>query len=106
MDNGKTVEVGISGYEGITGVALLAGLKRTTHRAVIEVAGDGFRIRANVLREILRSAPQFHAIANRFAAVQALQIAQTAACNRLHQVIQRMARWLLMTDDRVHPEFL
>jgi len=58
-ESGKTVEVGISGYEGMTGVALLAGLKRTTYRAVIEVAGDGFRIKANALREVLGELQNF-----------------------------------------------
>jgi CRP-like cAMP-binding protein len=100
--NGKSVEVGISGYEGLTGVALLAGLTRTTHLAVIQVAGDGFRIKANVLRQLLTSTPQLLTKANRFAAVQGMQFAQTAACNRLHDVTPRMARWLLMTDDRVN----
>lgn len=103
---GKTVEVGVSGYEGMTGVALLGGLRRTTHRALIEVAGEGFRAKANIVREILASASRLRDIASRFAAVQAMQVAQTAACNRLHQVSQRMARWLLMTNDRVQAESL
>jgi CRP-like cAMP-binding protein len=103
---GKSVEVGISGYEGLTGVAMLAGLTRTTHLAVIEVAGDGFRIKAEILRQLLASTPQLLTMANRFAAVQGMQFAQTAACNRLHDVGPRMARWLLMTDDRVNADTL
>jgi len=99
MAEGKSVEVGVAGYEGMTGVALAAGLKRTTHLAVMEVAGDGLRIKADVFRRVLTSAPTLKMLANRFAAVQAMQIAQTAACNRLHEVGARMARWLLMTDE-------
>jgi len=79
MAEGKSVEVGVAGYEGMTGVALAAGLKRTTHLAVMEVAGDGFRIKADVFRRVLTSAPTLKMSANRFAAVQAMQIAQTAA---------------------------
>lgn len=106
MAEGKSVEVGVAGYEGMTGVALAAGLRRTTHLAVMEVAGDGFRIKADAFREILTSAPTLKLLANRFAAVQAMLIAQTAACNRLHEVGARMARWLLMTDDRVAADYL
>jgi len=81
-------------------------LARTTHVAVMEVAGDGFRIKADLFRRVLTSAPTLKMLANRFAAVQAMQIAQTAACNRLYEVGARMARWLLMPDDRVAPDCL
>ena len=102
---GRSVEVGVAGYEGMTGVALAAGLTRTTHLAVMEVAGDGFRIKADIFRRVLTSSPTLKILAHRFAAV-AVQIAQTAACNRLHEVGPRMARWLLMTDDRVAADCL
>jgi CRP-like cAMP-binding protein len=106
LAHGKSVEVGVAGYEGMTGTAVAAGLKRTIHLAVVEVAGDGWRIKADVFREVLRSTPILAALANRFAAVQGMQFAQTAACNRLHDVAPRMARWLLMTDDRVKADTL
>jgi CRP-like cAMP-binding protein len=104
--SGKSVEVGIAGYEGMTGVTLTAGIRRTTHWAVTEVGGDGFRVQAGALEEALETAPGLQKLANRFAAIQAIQLAQTAACNRLHNVRQRMARWLLMTDDRVKQKTL
>ncbi len=103
---GKSVEVGIAGYEGMTGAVLASGLKRTTHMAVTEVAGDAFRVEAQVLEKAFQSAPELQRCANRFAAIQGMQVAQTAACNRLHDVSQRMARWLLMTDDRVREKTL
>jgi CRP-like cAMP-binding protein len=99
--SGKSVEVGIAGYEGMTGVALAAGVRRTIPWEVAEVAGDAFRIEASAFEKALQSAPELQKMTNRFAAIQAMQLAQTAACNRLHDVGQRMARWLLMTDDRV-----
>lgn len=105
-ESGKSVEVGITGHEGMTGAALVAGVKRTTHTAVTEIAGDAYRIPGSVLEKALKSAPELLKMANRFAAIQAMQIAQTAACNRLHGVSQRMARWLLMTDDRVSEKTL
>lgn len=99
--SGKTVEVGLAGPEGMTGVCLVAGLTRTIHRAFMQTAGDGFRLGASALKEFAGAAPVFVRKANRFAAVQSMQFAQTAACNRLHDIGQRMARWLLMTSDRV-----
>jgi CRP-like cAMP-binding protein len=104
--SGKSVEVGIAGYEGMTGVALAAGIRRTTSWEVTEVSGDGFRINASALEKALDSAPKLKEMANRFAALQAMQLAQTAACSRLHDVGQRLARWLLMTDDRVRQSTL
>jgi CRP-like cAMP-binding protein len=104
--SGKSVEVGIAGREGITAVCVLAGLSRTVHRAVMQAAGDGFRISAGTLRKVLASAPVLLRKANLFAAVQCMQIAQTAGCNRLHDIGQRMARWLLMTSDRIGAQTL
>jgi CRP-like cAMP-binding protein len=104
--SGKTVEVGIAGPEGMTGVCAVAGLNRTIHRAVMQAAGDGFRISTAALKRFLGSAPVFVRKTSLFAAVQSMQIAQTAACNRLHDISQRMARWLLMTSDRVGAETL
>lgn len=104
--SGKSVEVGVAGHEGMTGAVLAAGLRRTTHMAVTEVAGDAFRVEASALERALASAPELLQRANRFTAIQSMQMAQTAACNRLHDVSQRMARWLLMTDDRVREKTL
>jgi CRP-like cAMP-binding protein len=104
--SGKSVEVGIAGYEGMTGVALAVGIRRTTHWVVTEAAGDGFRVPASALEKTLDSMPELQKQANRFAAIQAMLLAQTTACNRLHDTHQRMARWLLMTDDRVREKTL
>lgn len=104
--SGKSVEVGVAGYEGMTGDTLAAGVKRVTHWSVTEVAGDGFRISAGTLERIMQSARELEKQAHRFTAIQMLQVAQTAACNRLHDVGQRLARWLLMTDDRVRQKTL
>jgi CRP-like cAMP-binding protein len=100
-NSGKSVEVGVAGYEGMTGDTLTAGIKRATHWTVTEVAGDGFRISGSILEEVVQSARELEKKTHRFTAIQMLQVAQTAACNRLHDIGQRLARWLLMTDDRV-----
>jgi CRP-like cAMP-binding protein len=99
--NGKTVEVGVVGKEGVTGMASIAALNRSPLREVVQIEGEGFRAPVQALRQALKSAPQLQKLMNRYAVLQGLQISQTAACNRLHEVTQRLARWLLMVHDRV-----
>ena len=100
--DGRTVEVGVVGNEGFVGAGLAVGLTRSSVREIIQIAGDGFRMMGNALGRILQSAPQLQVILNRHTGLQAMQVAQTAACNRLHDIQQRLARWLLMTQDRVN----
>ncbi|HWO33983.1 MAG TPA: Crp/Fnr family transcriptional regulator [Candidatus Acidoferrum sp.] len=104
--DGGTVEVGVVGNEGYVGAGLAAGLSRSPVREVIQIAGDGFRMKGDALSRILQSAPQLQLILNRHTGLQGMQIAQTAACNRLHDIQQRLSRWLLMTQDRVHSGLL
>jgi len=99
--DGRTVEVGVVGKEGYVGAGLAVGLSRSSVREIIQIAGDGFRMMGNALERILRSAPQLQMILNRHTGLQGMQVAQTAACNRLHDIQQRLSRWLLMTQDRV-----
>jgi CRP-like cAMP-binding protein len=99
--DGRTVEVGVVGSEGFVGAGLAVGLTRSSVREVIQIAGDGFRMMGNALERILRSAPQLQVLLNRHTGLQGMQVAQTAACNRLHDIQQRLSRWLLMTQDRV-----
>jgi CRP-like cAMP-binding protein len=99
--DGRTVEVGVVGKEGYVGAGLAAGLTRSSVREVIQIAGDGSRMTGSTLERVLRSAPQLQLILNRQLGLQGMQVAQTAACNRLHDIQQRLSRWLLMTQDRV-----
>src|SRR5580704_11608402 len=99
--DGRTVEVGVVGNEGYLGAGLAAGLSRSSVREIIQIAGDGFRVMGNALGRILQSAPQLQVLLNRHTGLQGMQVAQTAACNRLHNIQQRLSRWLLMTQDRV-----
>jgi CRP-like cAMP-binding protein len=100
--DGRTVEVGVVGNEGYVGAGLAVGLTRSSVREIVQVSGDGFRMMGNALQRILRSAPQLQLILSRHSGLQGMQVAQTAACNRLHDIQQRLARWLLMTQDRVN----
>jgi CRP-like cAMP-binding protein len=106
MKDGKTAEAGIVGNEGFTGIPAAVGLSRSTLQAVVQITGDGFRVEVGALQNTLESAPHLRLMLNRYAVVQGMQVAQTAACNRLHNVGHRLARWLLMTQDRVDSEAL
>jgi len=101
LNSGKTVEAGIVGNEGLVGLPALVGLERSPLREVVQIAGDGFRCPAAQVQEILRSCPRFVRTVERYAVILGLQVAQTAGCNRLHDVEQRLARWLLMAQDRI-----
>ncbi len=101
MKDGRTAEAGVVGNEGFTGTPAAVGLSRGPLRAVVQVSGDGFRVEVGALQDTLKSAPYMQLMLNRYAAIRGMQVAQTAACNRLHDIKQRLARWLLMTQDRV-----
>ena len=101
MKDGKTAEAGIVGNEGFTGTPAAVGLSRGSLQAVVQITGDGFRVHVGALQSTLESAPHLQLMLNRYAAIRGMQVAQTAACNRLHDIEQRLARWLLMTQDRV-----
>jgi CRP-like cAMP-binding protein len=106
LADGKTVEAGIVGSEGIVGIAAVAGLSRSPLQEIAQISGNGLRMSAAVLQEFLSSSPQLHRKLELYAVILGLQMAQTAACNRLHGVEQRLARWLLMAQDRVDSAIL
>ena len=97
----RAVEAGVVGLEGAVGTPLAVGLRSTSLGAIIQIAGSGFRIPALAFQVVVAGLPGFQQILGRYAVLQAMQVAQTAACNRLHDVEQRLARWLLMAQDRV-----
>jgi CRP-like cAMP-binding protein len=101
MKDGRTAEAGIVGNEGFTGTLAAVGLSRSPLHAVVQITGDGFRVEVGALQNTLESAPHLQLMLSRYAAIRGMQVAQTAACNRLHDIGQRLARWLLMTQDRV-----
>jgi CRP-like cAMP-binding protein len=105
-EDGKTVEVAMVGNEGVAGVASAVGLTISTLRQLVQISGEGLRIRVVALQTCLESTPLFQMALSRYAVVQGMQIAQTAACNRLHDAGERLARWLLMAADRVHSSSL
>ncbi len=101
LNDGKTVEAGLVGNEGATGMPAVLGLRRSPLREIVQIAGNGFRVRLDVLKELLPSTPRLQAALSCYAAGLAMQVAQTAACNRLHKIEERLARWLLLAQDRL-----
>lgn len=104
--DGRSVEVGIVGKEGMVGMSLIAGLQRETFRAIMQMGGGGVRVRSEVFLDVLTSATSLRSELGRFGLMHGLQVAQLVACNRLHEIVQRLARWLLMCQDRFDAQML
>lgn len=104
-NGGGSVEVALIGKGGFVGSPLLFGVQRCPFRIVVQVPGDGYRMKSEDFERLLPRTPQLFRKIGRHLLLQSMQTAQTAACNRLHSLQQRLARWLLMANDRVGPEF-
>ncbi|MCU1302241.1 MAG: transcriptional regulator, Crp/Fnr family [Candidatus Sulfotelmatobacter sp.] len=101
MRDGKSVEVGLTGKEGCTALQLVAGFKTSDTRALVQIAGTAFRVNSPTLVRVLRECPALARRMQQYALFLAMQGSQVAACNRLHEVDERLARWLLMSQDRI-----
>jgi CRP-like cAMP-binding protein len=99
--DGKSVEVGLIGKEGFVGCPLIAGFRTAPTQAIAQVDATAFRVDGEALMSILRQCPGLERRLQQFSQEMAMQVTQIAACNRLHQVDERLARWLLMSADRV-----
>jgi CRP-like cAMP-binding protein len=99
--DGKSVEVGLIGNEGFLGLPLLVGYRTSPIRVVSQSDGSAYRCDAQALRRVLRDCPELEQQLHRFGQQLAMQTTQIAACNRLHDVEERLARWILMTEDRL-----
>jgi len=101
LGNGKIVEVGLTGEEGFVGLPLVAGLKSSANRVIVQAAGSAFRISARNMIAALAQSPVLRKRLDQYGQEIAVQSSQIAACNRLHTANQRLARWLLMSQDRL-----
>jgi CRP-like cAMP-binding protein len=101
MENGASAEIAVVGNEGIVGVSLFMGGESTPSRAVVQSAGHGFRLKANIMKkEFDRAGPVLHLLL-RYTQALITQMAQTAVCNRHHTLDQQLCRWLLLSLDRL-----
>jgi CRP-like cAMP-binding protein len=106
FEGGESVEVGMAGNEGMFGVCVFLGTISTPLLAQVQIAGDGLRMRAEVLKKEFKKGGQLQDLLLRYTQAFITQIAQGAACNRAHDIDGRLAKWLLMCQDRSHSKDL
>jgi CRP-like cAMP-binding protein len=99
MLDGSTAEMGLVGQEGVVGIALFMGGETTPNRAMVQGGGLAFRMKAKAMLDEFKRGGEFQHLLLRYTQALITQISQTAVCNRLHSVEQRLCRWLLMTHD-------
>jgi len=100
LEDGASAEIAVVGNEGIVGVSLFMGGESTPSRAVVQSAGQGYRLKAEAIKEEFNRAPVLHLLL-RYTQALITQMAQTAVCNRHHSLGQQLCRWLLLSMDRL-----
>jgi len=106
MEDGATAEMGLVGRDGVVGIALFLGGQTTPNRAVVQIAGGAFRMSAKLLAREFARGGGFQDSLLRYTQALITQISQTAVCNRLHPVAERLSRWLLLCHDRAESDEL
>jgi CRP-like cAMP-binding protein len=101
MKGGESAEIAIAGNEGLVGIALIMGGQTTPSRAVVQCAGDAFRIQPRALKQEFDRGGAVQRLMLRYMQALITQMVQTAACNRHHAVEQQFCRWLLLSIDRL-----
>jgi CRP-like cAMP-binding protein len=101
MESGASAEIAITGSEGLVGISLFMGGESTPSRAVVQSAGNGYRLKASILRREFALGGALQHLALRFTQALITQMAQTAVCNRHHALDQQLCRWLLLSLDRL-----
>jgi CRP-like cAMP-binding protein len=100
MENGASAELAVVGNEGLVGVSLFMGGESTTSRAVVQSAGQGWRLASSAIKQEFKRAPVLHLLL-RYTQALITQMSQTSACNRHHTLDQQLCRWLLLSCDRL-----
>jgi CRP-like cAMP-binding protein len=101
MESGASAEIAITGNEGLVGISLFMGGESTPSRAVVQSAGNGYRLKASILKREFALGGQLQHLALRYTQALITQMAQTAVCNRHHALDQQLCRWLLLSLDRL-----
>lgn len=106
MVNGATAEIGMVGFEGMLGIAIFLGGDTTPNRAVVQSAGNAYKMDVQTLRDKFEIGGALQLLLLRYTQALITQISQTAVCNRLHSVEQQLCRWLLLSHDRLRSDKL
>jgi len=101
LADGSSVEVASVGSESLVGAGGLLRLPKEPHTTLVQAIGTAYKIEIPKLQKLFHACPQLREAILRNLYIQTSQMAQTAACNRVHEVEQRLARWLLMAQDRI-----
>lgn len=101
LEGGETVETGVVGAEGMVGISVALGVETSTSEALVQADGEAFRMKAKALGPLIKNGSTLHDNLLRYIHTIFAQISQTAACNRAHSLSERLARWLLLTHDRL-----
>ena len=104
MKNGSTVEVGLIGRDGVVGLPAVLGSGHSVNRTFIQLPGRGFAVKAKAFQALAESSSELRTRLYTAMEGYLVQTAQTAACNRVHELEERLARWLLMCSDRVQSD--
>ncbi len=104
LAGGETVEVGVIGIDGVVGLPILLGAGTVPGETFIQVAGSGYRIDAQRLKAEFERDGQLRSHLQKYVQAYLIQSAQNAACNRLHTISERLARWILTCHDRVQTD--
>jgi len=105
-EDGDTAEVGVTGYEGVIGIQAILGGQENTFEFLVQLAWPAWKIKSEVLLQEFRKDSKLQDAILRYMNASVAQIAQTALCNRLHSVEERLARWLLLCEDRMDGQFI
>src|SRR2546426_8863020 len=100
MEDGDSIEIGVIGREGMHNIATILGDDRPSQNAMVQLPGRALRLRTCVLREEMQADGALQKLLLRYTQATLSAIAQSAACNRLHLLEHRCARWLLASHDR------
>jgi CRP-like cAMP-binding protein len=106
LEGGGSVEVGMIGREGMVGIHVFLGVDTVTQECVVQIPGAGWRMEVAAFREAAVRSRALSAALHRYTMAFLLQVSQTAACNAMHHIDERLARWLLMTHDRADSDQL
>jgi CRP-like cAMP-binding protein len=101
MQDGASAEIAITGNEGLVGISLFMGGETTPSRAVVQSAGNGYRLRASVAKAEFALGSNLQHLALRYTQALITQMSQTAVCNRHHALDKQLCRWLLLSLDRL-----